>query len=385
MPATVAPSPAAVTLAANIASTANASSTSDGATSGQTDMPVSFAALVKQLAGKPVEPAKDVADPTTLLIGGEVEETSDALAALLPFLEAMGLTRTDDGAQDDAAGANQPLVQTAAGLIADAGDLAAQAAPLAVPLAAPAIPAGNLPAAGLPVAKEAPSSHPVAPSVQVGTLASVSAEQAEATAPKPAAGDFAAQMTTVMDGGTAIDHASNGMAIILPALAQSAAPQQMAHSLPMQQVAAHALPVSQAVGAPGWDREVGNQVAWLANQAGGKAELVLTPPQMGRVEISLTIAGDQASASFVSANPVVREALESALPRLREVLAEAGIQLGQAQVGAESRYPSAQQEKNGDNPATDRATASVAALQTAGRALPAAGLKIGRGLVDVFA
>jgi flagellar hook-length control protein FliK len=164
--------------------------------------------------------------------------------------------------------------------------------------------------------------------------------------------------------------------VVLPAAAQAAT---------SAQGAPHALPVPQAVGAPGWDREVGNQVAWLAHQTGGKAELVLTPPQMGRIEVSVSVTGDQANATFISANPVVREALESALPRLREVLAEAGIQLGQAQVGAENMRQSAQQEKNGDNPAADRAPGSIAAMQAAGHALPAAGLKIGRGLVDVFA
>ena len=118
-----------------------------------------------------------------------------------------------------------------------------------------------------------------------------------------------------------------------------------------------------------------------------RAELVLNPPQMGRVEVSLSISGDQATASFVSANPTVREALEAAMPRLREILADAGIQLGQAQVGAENPHQSAQQEKNADNFGFDRATQSTEGPQQASTTAPSAssGLKIGRGLVDVFA
>lgn len=147
------------------------------------------------------------------------------------------------------------------------------------------------------------------------------------------------------------------------------------------------LQITQPVGTSGWSEEVGNRVVWMANRQESRAELVLTPPQMGRVEVSLTISGDQASANFVSANPAVREALEAALPRLREVLADAGIQLGQAQVGAENPGQSARGDKNDDNPAFDRTGprhAGPLQMTEVGMA-PDSGLKSGRGLVDVFA
>jgi len=44
--------------------------------------------------------------------------------------------------------------------------------------------------------------------------------------------------------------------------------------------------------------------------------------------ISLSMSGDQANAVFISASPEVREALENAMPRLREILADAGVTLG---------------------------------------------------------
>jgi flagellar hook-length control protein FliK len=147
--------------------------------------------------------------------------------------------------------------------------------------------------------------------------------------------------------------------------------------------------IAQPVGSPGWTEEIGNQVSWLANRSESRAELVLTPPQMGRIEVNLSVKGDQATASFVSSNPVVREALEAALPRLREVLADAGIQLGQTQVNAENPRQWAQQEKHGDNSGSDpvRATPVHEALSSAssGSLSTTSGLKGGRGLVDVFA
>lgn len=104
------------------------------------------------------------------------------------------------------------------------------------------------------------------------------------------------------------------------------------------------------VGSPAWQNELGDQVRWMSNQSESRAELILTPPQLGRIEISLNISGDQANALFVSANPQVREALEGAMDRLREVLAQSGIALGQAQVGAESFQQNAQGDgNNGSN------------------------------------
>lgn len=147
--------------------------------------------------------------------------------------------------------------------------------------------------------------------------------------------------------------------------------------------------VKTPVGAQGWDSEVGDKLVWMVNRQEQRAELVLNPPQLGRVEVSLSMNGDQTNASFVSANPAVRDALEAALPRLREILADAGVSLGQTQVGAESSNNAANQSAdrrgNGHNPAhhaADLDTVESGALrQDAGRTW----IRQGRGLVDTFA
>lgn len=96
------------------------------------------------------------------------------------------------------------------------------------------------------------------------------------------------------------------------------------------------LPVQTPVGARGWDGEVSDKLVWMVGRQEQRAELVLNPPQLGRVEVTLSMSGGQTTAQFVSANPAVRDALEAAMPRLREILAEAGVNLGQAQVGADA-------------------------------------------------
>ena len=69
--------------------------------------------------------------------------------------------------------------------------------------------------------------------------------------------------------------------------------------------------------------------------------------------------------------------------------ADAGIQLGQAQVGAENARQWAQQDKHGDNSASDPARADLGDTAispvSSGSLSTSPGLKGGRGLVDVFA
>lgn len=97
-----------------------------------------------------------------------------------------------------------------------------------------------------------------------------------------------------------------------------------------------ALPVAPKVGSVGWGGAVGEKVLWMANQNHQVAELHLNPPNLGPLEVRLTISNDQASALFVSHHSAVREAIETALPRLREMLADNGIMLGNASVSSES-------------------------------------------------
>lgn len=145
------------------------------------------------------------------------------------------------------------------------------------------------------------------------------------------------------------------------------------------------LHVETPVGASGWNDNVGEKLVWMVGRQEQRAELVLNPPQLGRVEVSLSMNGDQVNAQFVSANPAVRDALEAALPRLREMLADSGVSLGQTQVGSESANNAANQsanrQENRDN--ASRGSAGLGALRQMNASAP--WLRQGNGMVDVFA
>ena len=146
------------------------------------------------------------------------------------------------------------------------------------------------------------------------------------------------------------------------------------------------LPISSPLHHPHWNNDFSQKIVWLASNQKQVAELTLNPPNMGSIEVSLRIDNDQATATFVSTNADVRESIETALPRLREMLAGAGISLGQTNVSAESfRQASGQgSESHGASPAgTDNAILADVSRDGAvnARFLTANG----RGLVDLFA
>ena len=114
-----------------------------------------------------------------------------------------------------------------------------------------------------------------------------------------------------------------------------------------QAAAAAAVPADKLagrVGTPAWDQQLGQKVVWMAAGGDQSATLTLNPPDLGPVQVVLTVTNDQADAAFMSAQPEVRQALEAAMPRLREMMSEAGIAFGSATVSAGTP----EQQNNGE-------------------------------------
>ena len=138
-----------------------------------------------------------------------------------------------------------------------------------------------------------------------------------------------------------------------------------------------------------WNQDFTQKIVWLAGNGKQSAELTLNPPQMGPIEIALNIDKGSASATFVSANADVRQSIESALPRLREMFAGLGIELGQANVSAESfRQAQGGQANEGQSQGNGQGRQGQAILVTESMSLPsthAMASSRGNSMVDIFA
>lgn len=99
------------------------------------------------------------------------------------------------------------------------------------------------------------------------------------------------------------------------------------------------------VGQPKWGGEFAQKIVWVTTQQHQVAEIHLNPAHLGPVEVILSITQDQATAQFLSPHLAVCQAIEEALPRLREMMAENGIQLGNVMVGADSFQQESKQQQ----------------------------------------
>lgn len=83
--------------------------------------------------------------------------------------------------------------------------------------------------------------------------------------------------------------------------------------------------------------KLATQMQWMGQQKLQRAELELHPAELGRLDITLELDGQSVRAEFGSSHAEVRAAIESQLPRLRDLLAAQGFQLSDAQVGSQQR------------------------------------------------
>jgi flagellar hook-length control protein FliK len=141
-----------------------------------------------------------------------------------------------------------------------------------------------------------------------------------------------------------------------------------------------------ALGDPSWANELGQKLLWFASNDRQLAQLTLHPAQLGTLEITLNLSKDGATAHFVSPSAEVREAIETAVPRLREMLASSGIELGQVSVGGEFSWQQAESRREPSQPSRRLADNAILGVDSAD-GLPARPIltQRGYGMIDVFA
>ena len=388
----VAPSP---NPAASQPSAGPAAQSADGIAAGNANSQADsqFASVLKDQIkrtadSKTAQPGNAKAEAAAAADASKADVPVDALALLAPMLAGLAPAKTPASAAPGGGDPGQEVpgddTQLQGG---DPAALAAAASPVA--LAAPAIsPAPASGAAKSPAAAGLPSDTPETQFTQA---------QPKAGTALPATANLAAVAATAAESS-----AETGKSALQPESFQSLlnaandAQAMAGHQAAAQRAAATAAApaasatVTTPVGSRGWDNEVGEKVTWMVGRQETRAELVLNPPEFGRIEVSLSIKGDQANAIFTSANPAVREALENAMPRLRELLQDAGISLGQSEVGAESFRQSANQRENGDNPRPGQGRDSDGGRSMPTGAFSSGGSQVqwqrrGSGMVDTFA
>ncbi len=230
---------------------------------------------------------------------------------------------TDPASQNPAAAAMSAAAMSAAASGA-AGDTAAADATLSAPQGAAAPAAGRAegaaaargaPAAGLPV----PAGRPAGAARSASTAEAAAAPAAELGADKHARSDAE---------GSLPSDASLGAA--------GAAIGSMKSGGVTDGAAAPTLKVTAGVDTPEFGQGLADRVAYMVGNNLSSAKLQVNPPQLGPIEVRITVQGDHAQVWLTSHSAVTRDALESSSPKLREMLGAQGF--GQVSVDISQRH-----------------------------------------------
>lgn len=195
---------------------------------------------------------------------------------------------------------------------------------------------------------------------QLGTLAATDGP------PIGRAPASAADGTTALAAGSA-----PGAAQMLPPAGRADNPVGLTVQAPMQQ-------------AERWATELGDRLAWVANNRFSAATLQVNPPQLGPIEVRILLSGDQAAVSFAAVQAQTRDAIQQALPSLAASFAGQGLTLGQTSVGSHTPQQQQQGGDGGKLGGQGQAGVMLAGVAAASTAVGGAS-RNGEGLVDTFA
>lgn len=170
---------------------------------------------------------------------------------------------------------------------------------------------------------------------------------------------------------------------------QTIAPSALAAALPnMQPGKTGDTPqtITTPLGNSSWSDEFSQKISWMGTQQNQVAELHLNPPDLGPLDVVLKISDNQATALFTSPHGAVREAVENALPKLREMLADNGITLGNTTVSDQPPRDREAQESAAQGPGTGKHGGNGGSAKAEGALTSAAAAaRRHNGMVDTFA
>lgn len=137
-----------------------------------------------------------------------------------------------------------------------------------------------------------------------------------------------------------------------------------------------------------WQEAFAGRVQWLVDQGVGEARIRLNPPELGAVDVKISLVEDKTFVQLTAATAAARDELAQSLPRLRDLFVASGLELGGASVqGGRGGHAGAGTHAGGGYESTPRHASDGPARDIDGFA-PAEAPRLARhraGAIDVFA
>lgn len=130
-----------------------------------------------------------------------------------------------------------------------------------------------------------------------------------------------------------------------------------------------------------WQTAMNQHVMKMVGSGDDVASLTLSPPDLGPIQVVLKVDNQSVNTSFITDNPLVRQALEDGMQDLRNRMESQGLQLGQTFVGdgqqAQQHFEQQTSRQGGQTATTAGESETLLAPQ-------AVNTNVARGLVDTF-
>jgi flagellar hook-length control protein FliK len=86
-------------------------------------------------------------------------------------------------------------------------------------------------------------------------------------------------------------------------------------------------PITASMGSEAWGQAMGDRIMWMVGKGVQAASIRINPPHLGPIQVQLSVQNDQTNVQMLVQHGAVKEALDTAIPRLREMLNESNLQL----------------------------------------------------------
>lgn len=125
---------------------------------------------------------------------------------------------------------------------------------------------------------------------------------------------------------------------------------------------------------------IAGRINWMLQTNNKSAEIRLDPPDLGSLDIQVNLNKDSANVTITTQSHQVREALESSMPRLKEMLENSGINLGGLDIRSGNQRENDQQAQHSPSTNHENPPADVNVIEGPVRAVSKSS-----GLLDTYA
>lgn len=182
------------------------------------------------------------------------------------------------------------------------------------------------------------------------------------------------QLNSKDNGLLVVESSDKNVAAMVPAVANHLTSTQTAVAIPVKMIE-----LPQSVISPEWGSEFNQQIIWLGQQKIKSATIKLNPQELGPLEVNIKVVKEVATVNITTHSIPVRDLIEQALPRLREMMAEQGVNLSQVNIESNSNHRQ-QSQQNDEKKVAEWEINDEQVLATT----PLTG-RINKGLIDYFA